>query len=96
MSFPTRIKKRGEEDPPDPLTLPDSRGKHRNDLVREGVRNGAPRNMPIFELAVQERAPPKDVCPAHEWPPIRNIHWDGREISDPLVGGIKNFRKLDP
>jgi hypothetical protein len=47
--------------------------------------------MPIFELAVRDGAPPKDVCPAHKWPPIRDICRDGREICDLLVGSIKDL-----
>ena len=50
-----------------------------------------PRNMPLFELAVDERIPPQNVCPAHKRLSICQICRYRWEIRDAFVGSIKDL-----
>ena len=43
----------------------DAGREHRNDLVRKAIGDCTSRDVSTFELAVFERAAPKDVRPAH-------------------------------
>jgi hypothetical protein len=47
--------------------------------------------MPLFELAVDKRTPPKNVCPAHKRLSIRHICRYRWEICDAFVGSIKDL-----
>ena len=62
-----------------PLSPPSARPgfdawpEHCDDLVREAIGYCTSRNMSTFELAVFERATPKDVRPAHIWTAILDV-----------------------
>ncbi len=62
-----------------PLSPPSARAgfdtwrEHRDDLVREAIGDCTSRNVSTFELAVFERATPKDVLPAHVWAAILDV-----------------------
>ena len=47
--------------------------EHRDNLVRKAIGDCTSRDVSTFELAVFERATPKDVRPAHVWAAIFHV-----------------------
>ena len=61
--------------------------EHRDNLVRKAIGDCTSRDVSTFELAVFERATPKDVRPAHVWAGLVFI------LAGSLFYGTVTFRK---